>query len=71
MVMGEKNHKHFSEWMYQKAFNKNDPFDRLIMELGEKGILNVGIVGIGQSGKKPATHEYTRRPHPPKGKHSL
>ncbi len=38
--------------MYRKVFDINDPFDRLIIELGEKGDLNVCVVGLGdQSGK--------------------
>ena len=47
MVVGEKSHQKLSERMYRKVFNKNDPFDRLIMELGQNGILNVCVVGIG------------------------
>ncbi len=38
--------------MYRKVFDFDDPFDRLIMELGEKGDLNVCVVGLGDhSGK--------------------
>ena len=71
MVMGEKSQKSFSERMYRKEFNKNDPFDQLIMEMGQNGILDICVVGIGTGPKKQATHEYSRRPHPSKGKHSL
>ncbi len=52
MVVGEKSHQKLSNRMYRKVFNKNDPFDRLIMELGEKGDLNVCVVGIGDGSGK-------------------
>ncbi len=52
MVVQEKRYQKLSDRMYRKVFNKNDPFDRLIMELGEKGDLNVCVVSIGnESGK--------------------
>ncbi len=52
MVAREKRYQKISERMYRKVFDFDDPFDRLIMELGEKGDLNVCIVGLGDhSGK--------------------
>ena len=52
MVVREKRYEKISERMYRKIFNMDDPFDRLIMELGEKGDLNVCIVGLGDSSGK-------------------
>jgi len=70
MVMGHKNHQKSSDAKVRKALNKNDPFDQLILELGQKGVLDVCVVGIGDDSQAPATHEYSRKPVPPKGKHS-
>jgi len=70
MVVGETNHQKLSDRKYRKVFNKNDPFDRLIMELGRKGILDVCVVGIGNEQTKHPEHEYSRKPVPPKGKHT-
>ncbi len=52
MVVGEKNHQKILNQMYRKVFNKHDPFDRLIMELSQSGVLNIGMVGIGGEQKK-------------------
>jgi len=70
MVVGEKNHQKFSDRFYQKVFNKDDPFDRLIMELGENGVLDIGVVGIGDEHTKHPKQRYSRRPTPPKGTHT-
>ena len=49
MVVGEKNSQKDSDGTYKKVLlNISDPFDKLIMELGRKGVLNVCVVGIGQ-----------------------
>jgi len=57
--MGEKNHQKRSNHKLKKVLNKNDPFDQLIIELVQKGELNVGVVGIGQESSIPKTHEYS------------
>jgi hypothetical protein len=55
MVVNEKNHQKPTDRMYRWVLNKNDPIDRLIMELGWKGILDVCVVGIGiEQTKHPA-----------------
>jgi hypothetical protein len=51
-------------------FNKNGSFDRLIMELCEKGVLNVCVVGIGAEQTKRSEQGYSRRLSPPKSKHT-
>jgi hypothetical protein len=38
---------------YQKVLNKNDPFDQLIMELAQKGVLDVCAVEIRQEPPVP------------------
>ena len=70
MVVGEKNHHKASEVKYKKVLNKKDPFDQLIMELGQKGVLDVCVVGIGQEPSVPTGQEYSRKPVPPRGKHT-
>jgi len=70
MVMGEKSHQKISDERYKQVLNKNDPFDQLILELGQKGVLDVCVVGIGQESGNAPEHRYTRKPVPPRGKHS-
>jgi len=70
MVVGEKNHQKVLDRMYRKVFNKNDPFDRLIMELGQKGVLDVCVVGIGGAQTKHPEHGYSRESISLKGKHT-
>lgn len=70
MVVGEKNHQKASDVKYQKVLNKKDPFDQLILELGQKGVLDVCVVGIGEEPSVPAEQEYSRKPVPPRGKHT-
>jgi len=52
MAVGEKKYKKLSERMYRKVFNKDDPFDRLIMEMGRTGVLTIGIVDMNGVQKK-------------------
>jgi hypothetical protein len=70
MVVGQKNHQKSSDEKYKKVLNKNDPFDQLIIELGQKGVLDVCVVGIGQEPSSPETHEYSRKPVHHRGKHT-
>jgi hypothetical protein len=70
MVVGEKSNQKFSGRIYQKVFNMNDPFDRLIMELGQKGVLDVCVVGIGGKQTKHQEPGYSRKLTPPKSKHT-
>jgi hypothetical protein len=70
MVVGEKNHQKASDVKFKKVLNKKDPFDQLIMELGEKGVLDVCVVGIGEEPSIPDTNEYSRKPAPRRGKHT-
>ena len=46
---------------YQKGLNKNDPFDQLIIELAEKGVLDVCAVEIRQEPSAPETHTYPKK----------
>jgi hypothetical protein len=70
MAMSEKNHQKMSNDKYKKFLNKKDPFDQLIIELAQKGELDVWGVGIGQESSVPVVHEYSRRPVPHRGKHT-
>ena len=70
MVVGEKRHQKTQGVGYQKVLNKDDPFDQLILELGQKGVLDVSVVGIGNDQPTPEAHEYSRKSLPAKGKHS-
>ena len=70
MVVGEKSHQKGSDVKYRKVLNKKDPFDQLIMELGRKGVLDVCVVGIGEEPSIPTEREYSRKPVPPRGKHT-
>jgi hypothetical protein len=70
MVMGEKHRQKMSDRKYQKVLDKNDPFDQLILELGQKGVLDVCVVGIGKEQPAPQENEYSRKPVPPRGKHT-
>ena len=70
MVMGRKNHQKTSDRKYRKVLDKNDPLDQLIMELGQKGVLDIGVVGIAQELGDFPEDDYTRKPVPPRGKHT-
>jgi len=70
MVMGGRNHQKTLGRKYKKVLDKNDPFDQLIMELGQKGVLDVCVVGIGQEPSVLPENEYSRKPVPPRGKHT-
>lgn len=69
MVVGEKSHRKMSDRKYRKVLDKNDPFDQLIMELGQKGVLDICVVGIGHETEREQ-HQYSRKPVPPRGKHT-
>lgn len=69
MVVSHKNHQKLSDVKYKKILNKKDPFDQLILELSQKGVLDVSAVGIGSEQPLDELDEYSRRPvH--RGKHS-
>jgi len=68
MVVGEKRHQKVQAVGFQKVLNKKDPFDQLILELGQKGVLDVSVVGIGE--EQQPLHEYSRKSLPSKGKHT-
>jgi hypothetical protein len=46
---------------YKKVLNKNDEFDQLIMELAQKGVLHVGVVGIRQEPLVPETDNHPQK----------
>ena len=46
---------------YQKGLNKNDPFDQLIMELAEKGVLDVCAVELRQEPSVPVMGTYRQK----------
>jgi hypothetical protein len=69
MVVGKKNHHKASDVKYEKILNKKDPFDQLIMELGQKGVLDVHVVGIGEEPSIPTVLGHSRKPVPSQGKH--
>jgi hypothetical protein len=61
MMKTEKNRQKTSHNRYKKVLDKNDPFDQLILELAQKGTLDVGVVEIRQESSVPETHEYSRK----------
>jgi hypothetical protein len=69
MVVSKKKHQKASDGKYKEVLNKEDPFDQLIMELGEKGVLDVDIVGIGEEPSIPTERKPSRKPVPLQGKH--
>ena len=52
-MRGERDHQRM-----ENILNKNDPFDRLIIELGCKGVLDVYVVGLGSETKHISRKEY-------------
>lgn len=66
--MAKKNHQKRSNGACEKVLDTDDPFDQLIMELAQKGILDVSAVEIQES---PAseTQEYSKKSLPHRGKH--
>jgi hypothetical protein len=69
MVVSKKNHQKASDGNYEKVLNKDDPFDQLIMELGQKGVLDVDVVGIGEDPSVPTERGQSRNPVHSRGKH--
>lgn len=55
---------------YQRVLNKQDPFDQLILELGQTGVLDVSVVGIRDEPSGVTPDGYSRKAVPPRGKHS-
>ena len=55
---------------YQRVLNKHDPFDQLILELGQTGVLDVSVVGIHEEPSAVMPDGYSRKAVPPRGKHS-
>jgi hypothetical protein len=70
MVVGEKRPQKVHGVGYQKVLNKKDPFDQLILELGQNGVLDVSVVGIGDEPSKPRSEDYSRKSIPHMGNHS-
>jgi hypothetical protein len=46
---------------YKKVLNKNDPFDQLILELAQKGALDVCTVELRQEPSVPQTYTYPQK----------
>jgi len=67
--MATKNRK-MSHDAYKKGLDKNDPFDQLIIELAQKGILDVSAVEIQQELPDSETQEYSKKQLPHRGKHT-
>jgi hypothetical protein len=67
--MATKNRK-MSHDAYKKGLDKNDPFDQLIIELAQKGILDVSAVEIQQELPALETQEYSKKQLPHRGKHA-
>jgi hypothetical protein len=62
MVVGKKNHHKVSDLKYETVLNKMNPFDQLILELVQKGVLDVNIVGIGEEPSIPREQRHSRKP---------
>ena len=70
MVVDVKRNQKSHRPGFQKVLNKKDPFDQLILELGQSGVLDVSIVGIGDARQPSQPEEYSRKPIPHKGRHT-
>ena len=70
MVMGPKTHKKKDEMDYRKVLDRTDPFDQLIMDLGRGGVLDIGVVAVGQDQQPEEATSYNKKVLPPKGRHS-
>jgi hypothetical protein len=70
MVMGPKAHKKKDELDYRKVLDKSDPFDQLIMEFGRGGVLDIGVVAVGQDRQPEEATSYNKKVLPSKGRHS-
>lgn len=46
---------------YKKFLNKNDPFDQLILELVQKGVLDVSVVEIRHDLSISETYNYPEK----------
>jgi hypothetical protein len=55
---------------YKKGLNKNDPFDQLIMELAQKGVLDVSAVEIQPGSQASGPQDYSKKLLPHRGKHA-
>jgi len=63
MIMSGKDHHKRSHRKLRKVLDKTDPFDQLIMELAQKGTLDVCVVEIEQASPIPEP-QYSRKPIP-------
>ena len=70
MVMGEKNHTNMGYGTYKKLLNKRDPFDQVILELGQDAVLDIGIVRVGRKFRHRSLKQYSQKTLTPRGKHS-
>jgi len=68
--MATKYHRKMSNDAYKKGLDKNDPFDQLIMELAQKGILDVSAVEIQQGSSASEPQDYSKKLLPHRGKHT-
>jgi len=67
----EKNDKKGKETDYTRLLNKNDPLDRRILELAEKGKLNVEAVKVHENSESRYPFDgYSRKSLPHRGKHT-
>jgi hypothetical protein len=69
-VRDEKPRSHEKKVKYQRVLNKHDPFDQLILELGQTGVLDVSVVGIRDEPSDVTPDGYSHKAVPPRGKHS-
>ena len=67
----EKKPGKLSARQYRKGLNKNDPFDQLIMELGQQGVLDVCMVEVTQDTPYPDSPESPRKPALSRWRHPL
>jgi hypothetical protein len=67
--MATKNVRKRPNDTYKKGLDETDPFDQLIMELAQKGVLDVSAVEIHQEPLLPETEGYSKKQLPHRGKH--
>ncbi len=67
----EKNNRKGKEADYSRLLDKNDPFDCRILELAEKGKLNVKAVKVHENSEsRYPSDSYSYKSLPHRGKHT-
>ncbi len=63
-----RNHRKQQKDAYKKGLDENDPFDQVILELAQKGILDVSAVKIHEGQPTSEAREYSKKMLTTRGK---